>query len=327
MRRDLQPLGAHGHECDDEPDPFDCDRHAHTCGNCGRGLGHDEPCPPLPDDVDDDDEDDGPACALCGCTEQRACFPTCWWVQADPNVCSKCAEQHGGLEAVNALIEHREHNQVCPRCQESWDQRDGDDCDACGYPGPLVGELCDGCRAVATCRDSADVPLCTACFEALPLADDEDGDGDQVRVTSSTPTGAPGPVRVIVDDHQAEPEVLYRWDDQAGAVVVEVDGVPCGKLRLRPELLHQVPPDLDDLAERLRRVTDHQAMRREADLVILAISLAAHAHDEDTSAAVRAFAGVASMLDDQAPIGSGWGVSREQVRRRGALGRTPAPTS
>lgn len=253
-----------------------------------------------------DDDDDGPACALCGCTERSACFPTCWWVQADPNVCSKCAEHHKGIEAVNALIEHRLRNQVCPRCEQPWDQRDGDDCDTCNYPGPLVGELCEGCRAVATCRDSAEVPLCTACFEALPEL--------------------PGGDATTVEQHPEGPEVIYRWDDQAGAVVVEVDGEPCGKLRLRPELLHQVPPDMDDMIARLRRCNDQQAMKREADLVVLAISLAVHAHDEDTAAGVRAFPGVASMLDDVAPIGPGWGTTREGVRRRGALGRTPEPT-
>lgn len=30
-----------------EPDPRDCARHDHTCRNCGRGLAHDEPCPPM----------------------------------------------------------------------------------------------------------------------------------------------------------------------------------------------------------------------------------------------------------------------------------------
>jgi len=284
---------------DDEPDPHDCERDAPTCRNCGRGLAHDEPCP-LPDD----DCDDDPACALCGCTEQRACFPTCWWVQADPNVCSKCAEHHKGIEAVNALIGAREQAHTCPRCTGPWLPVDGD-CDTCGYPGPLVGELCEGCRAVA----------------ALPEID--------VGSSTASPT-APGPTAAIVDDpeqHPADPEVIYRWDDQAHAVVVVLDGEPCGKLRLRPELLHQVPPDLDDMIARLRRATEQADVRREADLVILAISLAVHAHDEDTAQGVRAFPGVASMLDDQAPIGPGWGVTREQVRRRGAQGRTPAPTS
>lgn len=255
-----------------------------------------------------DDDDEGPACALCGCTERRACFPTCWWVQADPNLCDKCAARHGGVEGANALIEQRELAGKCPRCAGPWLPIDGD-CDTCGFPGPLVGELCEGCRAVATCRDSADVPLCTACFQALP------------EVAEDIPPEAPG-------WGAAEPEVIYRWDDQAGAVVVELDGEPCGKLRLRPELLAHLPPDLDDMIARLRRAVKagREGVQREADLVVLAISLAVHAHDEDTSAGVRAFPGVASMLDDQAPIGPGWGTTREGVRRRGALGRTPEPT-
>ncbi len=29
---------------------------------------------------------------------------------------------------------------------------------------------CEGCPAPATCRDRQDVPLCDACFDALPLA-------------------------------------------------------------------------------------------------------------------------------------------------------------
>ena len=29
-----------------EPDPKDCTPFEHTCRNCGRGLAHDDPCPP-----------------------------------------------------------------------------------------------------------------------------------------------------------------------------------------------------------------------------------------------------------------------------------------
>lgn len=234
-------------------------------------------------------DEDTAACALCGCTEDRACFPTCWWVQADPNLCNRCAERAGGVEQANALIAMREAAHTCPRGCGAPLAVD-EDCARCGYPGPLAGELADD--------------------EVVPCPD---GDGA-------------GDARTLDMGHDEGPEVIYRWDDQARAVVVELDGEPCGALRLRPELLHQVPPDMDDLIARLRRCNDQQAMKREADLVVLAISLAVHAHDEDTAAALRAFPGVASMLDDVAPIGPGWGTTREGVRRRGALGRTPEPT-
>lgn len=28
------------------------------------------------------------ACRVCGCTDEEACFPPCWWVE--PNLCSAC---------------------------------------------------------------------------------------------------------------------------------------------------------------------------------------------------------------------------------------------
>lgn len=28
-------------------------------------------------------------CRVCGCTDEAACFPTCWWVE--PDLCSRCA--------------------------------------------------------------------------------------------------------------------------------------------------------------------------------------------------------------------------------------------
>lgn len=37
---------------DVEPSPEDCERHERTCHNCGRGLAHDEPCPPAADYVE-----------------------------------------------------------------------------------------------------------------------------------------------------------------------------------------------------------------------------------------------------------------------------------
>ncbi len=32
-------------------------------------------------------------CRTCGCTEERACFGGCWWVNAEgqPDLCSSCA--------------------------------------------------------------------------------------------------------------------------------------------------------------------------------------------------------------------------------------------
>jgi hypothetical protein len=30
-------------------------------------------------------------CRVCGCTDARACWPTCWWVEAD--LCSMCAQR------------------------------------------------------------------------------------------------------------------------------------------------------------------------------------------------------------------------------------------
>lgn len=30
-------------------------------------------------------------CRACGCTDARACWPTCWWVE--PDLCSMCAKQ------------------------------------------------------------------------------------------------------------------------------------------------------------------------------------------------------------------------------------------
>lgn len=38
-------------------------------------------------------EDDGPACRVCGCTENNACFGGCWWVE--PDLCSECEEVGG----------------------------------------------------------------------------------------------------------------------------------------------------------------------------------------------------------------------------------------
>lgn len=29
-----------------------------------------------------------PACRECGCTDDAACFPTCWWIE--PDLCSAC---------------------------------------------------------------------------------------------------------------------------------------------------------------------------------------------------------------------------------------------
>lgn len=29
------------------------------------------------------------ACRVCGCTDEAACWPTCWWVE--PDLCSRCA--------------------------------------------------------------------------------------------------------------------------------------------------------------------------------------------------------------------------------------------
>jgi hypothetical protein len=37
-----------------------------------------------------DDEDDGPACRVCGCTQNNACFPSCHWVEDD--LCSACVD-------------------------------------------------------------------------------------------------------------------------------------------------------------------------------------------------------------------------------------------
>lgn len=36
-----------GPDDDFDPDPHLCERHEPSCRNCGRGLAHDEPCPPL----------------------------------------------------------------------------------------------------------------------------------------------------------------------------------------------------------------------------------------------------------------------------------------
>ena len=35
----------------------------------------------------------------------------------------------------------------------------------------MSGEVCEGCKAPATTRDSDGVPLCDACFDALPVVD------------------------------------------------------------------------------------------------------------------------------------------------------------
>jgi hypothetical protein len=34
----------------------------------------------------------GLACTICGCTDDAACFPTCYWVSLDPPLCSACED-------------------------------------------------------------------------------------------------------------------------------------------------------------------------------------------------------------------------------------------
>lgn len=31
-------------------------------------------------------------CRVCGCTEQNACYPPCEWDEAEPEICSTCAD-------------------------------------------------------------------------------------------------------------------------------------------------------------------------------------------------------------------------------------------
>lgn len=35
-------------------------------------------------------------CHVCGCTDERACFGGCWWVNDDgtPDLCSSCEDRH-----------------------------------------------------------------------------------------------------------------------------------------------------------------------------------------------------------------------------------------
>jgi hypothetical protein len=51
----------------EEPDPRDCERHEPTCRNCGRGLAHDEPCPPMEDEYREPGEPPPvpPTCGRC----------------------------------------------------------------------------------------------------------------------------------------------------------------------------------------------------------------------------------------------------------------------
>lgn len=83
--------------------------HGTWCPSCGDllagaggvdedGIEPDE-CPTCgyPDDLEKmadyhcgEDDDDGPACRVCGCTENNACFPSCHWVEDD--LCSTCLE-------------------------------------------------------------------------------------------------------------------------------------------------------------------------------------------------------------------------------------------
>lgn len=45
---------------------------------------------------------DGPACDLCGCTENQACDGGCHWVSLDPPLCSQCDAR---LTRVEQLLE------------------------------------------------------------------------------------------------------------------------------------------------------------------------------------------------------------------------------
>lgn len=80
---------------------------------------------------------DGPFCRSCGCTGQNACEGGCGWVEAD--LCSSCAP-------ANAVV-----------------VADG------------LGEKCEGCDKPAVTRDTMGVPLCGACFDALPVAEVDGG--------------------------------------------------------------------------------------------------------------------------------------------------------
>lgn len=159
--------------------------------------------------------------------------------------------------------------------------------------------------------------------EALALEADDDelqGDGAGDDRAAMVVLGVDfGTVPPVVRAHRTDADVVYRYDEQARRVVFEVDGEPCGALPLRPELLHRVPPNHADLARRLREITTapdgDAALREQADLVILAISLAAHAAGDD-ALGVAGFPGVLELLDDHRPIGSGWGTSRDTVLRR-----------
>lgn len=58
-------------------------------------------------------------------------------------------------------------NETCVTC--------GQDAEECSCePDSGLGEDCEGCGQPATTRDSDDIPLCQACWDALPLVD-EDG--------------------------------------------------------------------------------------------------------------------------------------------------------
>lgn len=34
-----------------------------------------------------------PTCKTCGCTDNQACWPTCWWIE--PDLCSSCNPMDG----------------------------------------------------------------------------------------------------------------------------------------------------------------------------------------------------------------------------------------
>jgi hypothetical protein len=46
---------------------------------------------------------DGPACRLCGCTQELGCEAGCWWVE--PDLCSECATPEQRASGMRLVIE------------------------------------------------------------------------------------------------------------------------------------------------------------------------------------------------------------------------------
>ena len=53
----------------------------------------------------------GKACTVCGCTDDNACFPACYWVSQDPPLCSACA---GTAEDLAEEQSGFFNEQLCP---------------------------------------------------------------------------------------------------------------------------------------------------------------------------------------------------------------------